>query len=115
MKDRKGFALIEVLLIVVILGIIALVAIPRLKAAREEGRVNQATYNLKNIFYLQEGYKATNGKYGNLEEIGFVATSDESIIYEIIVAYGNYRATAKIPSSGTVLYLTNEDINVKVG
>lgn len=113
--NQKGFTLIEVLLIVVILGIIAAIAIPRLMASREESRAQQAAYNLRNIISLQNDYNPMNGKYANLKELNFVATGDESIIYDVTITDdtgGSYKATAKLPS-GTIFYITNGDNTIR--
>ena len=60
MENQKGFTLIEVLLIVVILGIIAAIVIPRLMMASIEA---EATKNLTEIGRLQESYKIATGSF----------------------------------------------------
>jgi len=62
-KNQKGFTLIEVLLIVVILGIIAAIAIPRLMASRQEAQLQSCRANVANINTAIEKYYLDYGFY----------------------------------------------------
>jgi len=62
-RRQKGFTLIEVLLIVVILGIIAAIAIPRLMASRAQAQEKTCRTNVANINTALEKYYFDTGKY----------------------------------------------------
>jgi prepilin-type N-terminal cleavage/methylation domain-containing protein len=66
MKTREqGFTLIELLIVVVIIGILAAIAIPKFSLTKEKAVLAQMKSDLRNLATSQEAYTADNLTYYN--------------------------------------------------
>jgi prepilin-type N-terminal cleavage/methylation domain-containing protein len=95
-RSKKGFTLIELMIVIAIIGILAAIAIPQFAAYRIRGFNATAQWDLRNMITAQEGYFSDKQVY--------VATGD---VAGTLSAYGYTRSTnvtATIVSSNTFSY-----------
>jgi prepilin-type N-terminal cleavage/methylation domain-containing protein len=64
-RSEGGFTLIELLIVVVIIGILATVAIPKFKNSKERAIISQMRSDLRNMVTAQESYIADALTYYN--------------------------------------------------
>ena len=62
---KKGFTMIELIFVIVILGILASVAIPRLAATRTDAEISATVANLRTLLNDAASYYAVKGEFGN--------------------------------------------------
>ncbi|MCI6343421.1 MAG: type II secretion system GspH family protein [Campylobacter sp.] len=60
---KKGFTMIELIFVIVILGILASVAIPRLAATREDAEISAAVANLRTLVSDATAYYVAKGSF----------------------------------------------------
>ncbi|MFH1362009.1 MAG: prepilin-type N-terminal cleavage/methylation domain-containing protein [bacterium] len=65
-KNRKGFTLIEVMIVVVILGILAAIAIPRYIQTSNDAKIKACRANIASINTQWETKYISTGAYGTL-------------------------------------------------
>ena len=61
--DRAGFTLIEILIVVVIIGILAAIAIPKFASTKEKSYLAVMKSDLRNLAVAEETYSADNNTY----------------------------------------------------
>jgi type II secretion system protein G len=75
LRNSKGFTLIELMIVVVIIGILAAIAIPKFNNASARAKEKEADGILKQVYTLQSAYYAQAGTWadteGRLQEVGW--------------------------------------------
>lgn len=80
-KTAPGFTLVELLLVMVVLGVLATIVIPKFAETREKAFVSSMKADLRNLATAQESYYS-NGSYryeASLSALGFEESEGVSI------------------------------------
>jgi type IV pilus assembly protein PilA len=96
LKGKKGFTLIELMIVVAIIGILAAIAIPNFLRFQAKSKQSEAKTNLGGIFTAQVSYYSENDFYGNFSQIAWAPTGTTRYTYYS----GPYTGTAaglKVP------------------
>lgn len=98
-RARQGFTLIELLIVVVIIGVLAAIAIPKFQNTKGKAYASSLKSDLKNLSAMQESYFYSNETYSNnLGAVGFQPTN--GVILSITEADGRgWSATATHPAA----------------
>ena len=96
MNDRtqEGFTLIELLIVVVIIGILAAIAIPKFTSTREKAYRAAMMSDLKNLAHLQEVYHNSNFSYASTMTAAEAVNTDGVTITIADASGAGWAATA---------------------
>ena len=112
-KNKEGFTLIELMIVVAIIGILAAIAIPNFMAYQCKAKQSEAKSNLGNARTAQEAYYAERDTYGALSNVGFsVNTTEARYTYTMSNADTNsftIQATSNLDKDAAVDYWTIND------
>ena len=79
MKNEQGFSLIELLVVVAIIGLIAGIAVPNLKRARQQACSGSAVQSMRTITTAEFLYQKTYKVYGTLADLAPDGTLDANL------------------------------------
>ncbi|HET9941398.1 MAG TPA: type II secretion system protein [Candidatus Eisenbacteria bacterium] len=114
-KSESGFTLIELVIVIVILGILAAVAIPKYEDMREQARVATIKGQLgaiRSAVAIQYARNALNG-HGGFPPLDGTIFAEGRVPKEPINQVSNVKTTPGVDGSGGWVYLQNTGI-VKV-
>lgn len=99
MRQRQGFTMAELLIVVIILGVLAAIAAPRFETSKRKTFVTSMVADLRSIVATAESYYAQTGTYAN-----YPAPSGSNGATITFTGTGSgWRATATHPSAPGLL------------
>ena len=115
-KGRRGFTLIELTLVVVIMGVLTALAVPNAQRVRADAKVLEAETDIRIIAGVMRDHKLVNGTFPTtLEQIGMKDRLDPwGNPYEYLLIEGQFGAypPGKKPKEDRFLRPINRDFDV---
>ena len=114
--NSRGFSLTELMVVLVIIGVLVLLALPKLLPLVTKAKTTEAKLMLKQVLTLEQSYKFENDRYSvSLIDIGFEQTKLISeggqARYKIEVVSADEKSFVAIATS-TVDFNNNGTFNV---
>ena len=105
LPSRSGFTLIELMVVVVVIGILAATAVPKFVSATRGSREAEAKPLLRQIYTLEERYKARTGAYSMdialLEGGPALSSSGQYFTYAVDAHASGFCIAASPTAAGT--------------
>jgi prepilin-type N-terminal cleavage/methylation domain-containing protein len=98
-RHKSGFTIIELLIVVVVIGILTAIAVPKFQQVKGRARAAAMKADIRNLATAQEVYLSTNQVYAtSIAALGF--TGSEGVVITIVSGTGGgWSATATHPLS----------------
>ena len=98
-SHRSGFTLVELLIVVVVIGILAAIAIPRFQSTKGKGYLASVKSDLKNLSTAEESWFYEHRAYSNSLDSLKAVSSPGVILIVVNATTSGWAATAYHPLS----------------
>ena len=71
-RGKEGFSMVELMVVLVIIGVLVLLALPKLRPVVTKAKTTEAKLMLKQVYTLEQSYKFEHDRYSqSLPDVGF--------------------------------------------
>jgi type IV pilus assembly protein PilA len=110
MRNKKGFTLIELMIVVAIIGILAAIAIPNFLKFQAKSKQSEAKTNLKAIYTAETGYYGENNAYNTFDKVNWQPVGVNRYTYDI-----GTPTISTPPGAGTLLIIAGTPVSADPG
>ena len=103
---KQGFTLIELMVVIVIMGILAAVAVPKLFGMIAKSKASEVGPAAGTYIKLQDAYVSESNEVGSWKLIGYVAPGSTSAASEGSTTNFAYTAGTDLPAAGSTLTIS---------
>jgi type IV pilus assembly protein PilA len=114
-RPRDGFTLIELLIVVVIIGILAAIAIPKFAATKDKAKLASVRTDLRNSETAEESYFSDYNVYGTVAQLQALSLIGLSTGNTMTIAGGATGYTATATNSSITSSITSCHVQVGGG
>ena len=103
-NGNNGFSMTELMVVLVIIGVLVLLALPRLRPVVTKAKTTEAKLMLKQVYTLEQSYKFEQDRYSQgLADIGFeqekLVTEGGQARYKIEITSADEKGFAALATS----------------
>jgi len=110
-NSKRGFTLIELMIVVVIIGILAALAIPRFMRATTKAKQSEAKQILKQIYVMEHAYRQEYNTYATGDPSPQVAGGSFPILGVEIMSSARYSYDITVADSTTFTVIAKANLD----
>jgi type IV pilus assembly protein PilA len=114
-NSKSGFTLIELLIVVVIIGILATIAIPKFASSKDKSRLASVRSDLRNLMTSEEAYFFDYSAFGDWTAIQLKTNAAITLGNTVAVTTGTNGYTATISNASISTGFTQCQVQIGGG